>query len=77
MKQVQITNELFFMLARFHLLGDTEYSEEIATELEKKLDSIINRRLYTTYKTANTPQERENACQEYLDRKGVHPNFRW
>lgn len=77
MKQVQIADELFFMLARYHLLGDGEYSEEIEVALEKKLDAIINRRLYSKYKTAKAPQERERARQEYLERKGVHPSFRW
>jgi len=77
MKRVQITEELFFMLARYHLLGDGEYSEEIEVALEKKLDAIINRRLYSKYKTAEAPQDRERARQEYLERKGVHPSFRW
>ena len=77
MKQVQITQELFFLLVRYHLLGDTEYNEEIEEGLEKKLDAIINRSLYTKYKTAEAPEARECARQEYLDRKGVFPNFRW
>lgn len=77
MKHVQITEELFFMLARFHLLDDAEYSEEIREELEKKLDAMTDRRLYTTYKTAESAGERERARQEYLDRKGVFPSFRW
>ena len=33
--------------------------------------------LYEKYKTAPSEEEREKARQEYLDRRGVHPDFRW
>ena len=51
--------------------------EKIVEELQQKLDSVINRNLYTKYKTAITEEEKEKARQEYLDRKGIHSNFRW
>ena len=51
--------------------------EKIIAELKEKYDSIINRNLYTKYKTALTEEEKEKARQEYLDRKGIHSNFRW
>ena len=51
--------------------------EKIAEGLQQKLDSVINRNLYTKYKTAITEEEKEKARQEYLDRKGIHSNFRW
>lgn len=35
MKHVQITEELFFMLARHHLLGEDDFAEEIDAELQK------------------------------------------
>lgn len=77
MKHVQITEELFFMLARYHLLGEVDYEEDITEELQRKLDSMTNRQLYTQYKTAGTPEEQERARQEYLDRRGYFPDFRW
>lgn len=77
MKQIQIDEELFVMLVRFHLLDDDLWQEEIRKALEKKLDAIINRNLYTQYKTADSPAEQEKARQEYLDRKGYRPSFRW
>lgn len=77
MKHVQITEELFFMLARYHLLGEDDDGEEIAVELQRKLDSMTNRQLYTQYKTAKTPEEQERARQEYLDRRGYFASFRW
>ena len=51
--------------------------EKIIAELKEKYDSIINRNLYTKYKTALTEEEKEKARQEYLDRKGIHSIFRW
>lgn len=77
MKNVQISEELFLMLIRFHLLDDHFWLEEIGQELQKKLDAIINRELYSKYKTAPKKEEQEQARQAYLDRKGYFPEFRW
>lgn len=77
MKHYQITEELFFMLARYHLLGQEDEREEIETLLQNKVDAMINRNLYSQYKTADSPAAQEKARQEYLDRKGYFPSFRW
>lgn len=42
MKHYQITEELFFMLARYQLLGQEEEREEIETLLQRKVDAMIN-----------------------------------
>ncbi len=39
MKNLQISEELFYMLLRFHLLEDDLWQEEIVSELQKKLDA--------------------------------------
>lgn len=65
------------MLARYHLLGQEDEREEIETLLQSKVDTMINRSLYSQYKTADNPAEQEKARQEYLDRKGYFPSFRW
>lgn len=65
------------MLLRFHLLEDDLWQEEIKTELQKKLDAMVNHNLYTKYKTAPTAAKQEQARQEYLDRKRYFPDFRW
>ena len=70
MKQVQISEDLFLSLIKYHIL-------EIAEGLQQKLDSVINRNLYTKYKTALTEEEKEKAREEYLDRKGIHSSFQW
>lgn len=77
MKNVQISQELFFMLMRYHLLGQEDLSEEIRKELEEKLDALVMRELYTKSKSAPTEEEREKARKEYLDRRGVPDSFRW
>lgn len=54
-----------------------EYEDDIKSELEKKLNLMVMREYYTTYKTAPTEQEREKARKKYLDEKGVPESFRW
>ena len=67
MKSVQIPYDLFVDLVLYHLNGEDDFDEEIRQGLEQKLDAILNRQLYSQYKTAPTEEEREQARQEYLD----------
>ena len=77
MKSVQIPYDLFIDLAMYHLRGEDDYEEEIRQGLEQKLDAMLNRQIYSRYKTAPTEEEREQARQEYLDRRGVPQSYRW
>lgn len=77
LKNVQISQELFFDLVRFHLLEMEEFSPEIKKGLEAKLEAMVKRELYIKYKTAPTEEEREQARKEYLDKVGIHRDFRW
>lgn len=77
MKQVQISEDLFMLLLKYHFIGIEEYQPEIQKGLEQKLDQMVKRQLYTTYKTAPTEEEREKARKEYLDKRGVSEDFRW
>ncbi len=52
MKQVQISEDLFLSLIKYHILEYYNDEEKIAEGLKEKYDSIINRNLYTKYKTA-------------------------
>lgn len=54
-----------------------EYEEIIEQGLEQKLDAMLRHELYAQYKTAPTEEQREQARQEYLDRRGVPESFRW
>ena len=77
MKNVQITQDLFLKLFRYFFFDSDECYEDIKQELERKLDSMALRELYTKSKTAPTPEEREEARQKYLDEKGILKSFRW
>lgn len=77
MKNVQISEELFFALLKYHLIGMEDCLPQIQKSLEEKMDSMVKRQLYTTYKTAPTEKEREKARQEYLDKIGMNQDFRW
>ena len=77
MKQIRISEELFIKLVKYHLLEVEKDKEQIEKGLEEKLDAMAKRELYTTYKTATSPVEKENARQEYLNKRGVLDSFRW
>ncbi|WP_418433679.1 complexin-2 [Anaerotignum lactatifermentans] len=77
MRNVQISQELFMQLLRFHLMEDESCEKEIKQELEKKMGRMVMRDLFGKSKTASTEEEREQARKEYLDRRGVSEKFRW
>lgn len=77
MKNVQISEDLFFLLVKYHLADLDEVLPEIKKALENKLEMLVRRELYTKYKTAATEGEKEEARKAYLDKIGMHQNFRW
>lgn len=77
MKNVQTSEELFVAIMRYFMLEQEELLPQIKQGLEKKLDAMVMRELYTKYKTAPTEEEKEKARKEYLDRRGVPESFRW
>lgn len=85
MRNIQITEELFINLIRYHFSDEIGYDDEaifdlereIKSGLQKKLDKISMRGYYTKFKTAETEQEREKARKKYLDERGVPESFRW
>ena len=77
MKKIQIPEELFIALMKYHLLDMEDVQPEIKKGLMDKMDSIAMRLLYSKYKTAPTEEEKQKARQEYLDKRGVPESFRW
>ena len=65
MKQVQIPQELFVLLLRYHLMEEDSHEDEIRIGLEKKLNTMVLRELYGKSKVASTETEREKARKEY------------
>lgn len=84
MKSVQIPEELFWQLCRYHL-GDpldseeaVEVLQEIDNGLQTKLEAMQRRLLYSMYKdTKATPEARQEARKAYLDMKAMLPEYRW
>ena len=69
MKNVQIPYDLFLALLQHHLMMEDGYEDEIRYGLEQKLEAMVRHELYAKYKTALTPEEREEARQRYLDER--------
>ena len=59
MKNIQISEELFFALLKYHLVEIDDALPEIKKGLEDKLEAMVRRDLYTKYKTAPTEEERD------------------
>ena len=76
-RNVQIPYELFFQLLHYHLLDQEQEADDIRKGLENKLDAMVNREVYSKFKTAPTEEEREKFRQEYLEKKGIQESFRW
>ena len=77
MKNVQISQELFFLLVRYFLIAQEQPEPVLVLDVEKYMDAVVMRELYTQYKTAPTEEEKEKARREYLDKRGVPDSFRW
>lgn len=57
MKSVQIPYELFVDLVLYHLNGEDDFDEDIRRRLEQKLYAMLNRQLYSQYKTTHTGEQ--------------------
>ena len=76
-KNVQIPYELFLLLLQYHLMEYRQNEEKIRQGLEKKMNAMAKREIYSRSKTAPTEDEREKYRPEYLDRRGIPEDFRW
>ena len=56
MKNIQIPYELFVDLALYHLNDEDDFQDDIRRGLSQKLDAMLNRQLYSQYKTAPTEE---------------------
>lgn len=77
MKNIQIPQELFIRLIRFHLFDMDEDADLIKKGLEDKMVRLARHEIYSKSKTASSEEEKEKARQEYLDMVGMHQDFRW
>ena len=79
-KSVQIPEELFNNLVLFFLANPEsgDLFETCKQGVQAKFDKVVNRDLYSTMHDENlSSAEREQARQQYLDRRGIPAGFRW
>lgn len=67
---------MFVALCSYFFDDNLELESYIESELSKKLDAVVNRELFTKYKSATTPEEREEYRKKYLDSRGILDSFR-
>lgn len=80
MKDVQISLRLFVDLIDYFFPDNKDCPQGIEADMIReqikcKMDKMINRELFTRYKTATTPLEREKARREYLEQRGISQAF--
>ena len=56
---------------------DMEQVQELHKAINKKLDAMEKRELYTKYKTSQNKEEQEKARQQYLNKANIHKDFRY
>ncbi len=78
-KQVQIPYDLLVKIySYFENLPDPDpEARAIMHGLDQKLERMVNREYYTEYKTSTDKEKQELARQTYLDRVGMHKDFRY
>lgn len=74
-KNVQISQKLFMDLVCYFCFDQESRREAITSELKAKLEALVRRELYTKYKTASSPAEKEQARLEYLKKAGIPEEF--
>lgn len=71
-KNIQISEDLFCKICRYHLLEDKSQADAIKQDLITKLDALKKRELYGKYKRGD-----EQARIDYLDMVGITEDFRF
>lgn len=80
MKEIKVSTDFYVDLINYFYPEDGEFpdgylAEKIRTQIADKMDRITTRDLFSKYKTAKTPEEREKARLEYLRERGISDNF--
>ncbi len=76
MSNAQIPKDLFLQIALYFIAGFTDNEESIRDALGKKIDAMVKHDIYTTYKTAESPEAREQARLKYLESSDISKDFR-
>ena len=73
MKNVLIPYVLFLELTLHHLNGIDGFENDIRRGLTKKVNALLDRELYATYKTAPTEAQRLGSCDRSVPRSCLKP----
>lgn len=68
-KSVTIKETLFMDLVKYFLVNVREDEDRIRLELQKKLDVLVKRELYTKYKTAKSATGKEKQQDKNIWRR--------
>lgn len=80
MNEIKISTEMFSDLIDYFYPDEGKAPEgfladEIRRQIEDKMLKVTARALFSKYKTASTPEEREKARREYLSQRGISEAF--
>ena len=67
MKNVMIPEELFGKIIKYHLLDQEQEADDIRKGLEKKLDAMVNREVYSKSKSSGRSIWTEKECKRAFD----------
>ena len=68
-RNVQIPYELFLQLLQYFLMDNYDGEEKIRLGLEQKLDAMVNREMYSKFKTAPTEKKEKSSGRNTLTEK--------
>lgn len=74
---IQISEELFLNLCKYHLFGLTNMQDEIVKDLKDKMDRINKRTIYTESKMNPDENARETARKQYVELSEIPEDFRY
>ena len=75
MKNVQISQELFMKLFRYHLLDDDSCADDVKKGLEQKMNTMVERELYTKSKNAPTEEVLSGKLNDVPSVRLFHADF--
>lgn len=76
-RNIQISEELFVNLCKYHLFGHIEVHDKIVRGLNDKMDRINKRAIYTESKTNPDKNAREIARKQYVELAEIPEDFQY
>ena len=83
MKNITIPYDLFTDISKYIITVEnggqpvSDLRDKVIDGISDKYKKIAEHELYTRYKTAQTPEEKQRLKEQYCDAKGIPDCFRW